>query len=270
MALRPFKFAAKTVFAAADVFFPPLEGPRILLYHQVESNLGREMEVSLDVFRKHIDWLADNGEIIDLDTAISRRGGPDSDPIFVLTFDDGYADLYAHAYPLLLERGLPFTIYLTTYPVESRVPLAPGATPLTWDQLTDILDSGLLTLGAHTHRHVDMRALDAARVDEELELSDALIEKRLGARPQHFAYPWGLWSEIAESRVAQRYETAALAAVGSLIETTSVFRLPRIPIQDSDKTLFFQRKVASGLQAEEKLRQFAKGYSTPPPDAENA
>ena len=32
----------------------------------------------------------------------------------VLTFDDGFADVHDHAWPLLRERGLPFTIYLTT------------------------------------------------------------------------------------------------------------------------------------------------------------
>ncbi|MFD0350255.1 polysaccharide deacetylase family protein [Kitasatospora aburaviensis] len=32
----------------------------------------------------------------------------------MLTFDDGFADVYDHAWPLLSERGLPFTIYLAS------------------------------------------------------------------------------------------------------------------------------------------------------------
>ena len=46
-----------------------------------------------------------HGEIVDLETAIERRGEPDADKLFVLTFDDGFEDVYHNAFPLLKERG---------------------------------------------------------------------------------------------------------------------------------------------------------------------
>lgn len=261
---RPLRMAAKSVFAAADVFFPRLVGPRILIYHQVEVGLGREMEVSLDVFRRQLDWLAGNGDVVDLETALCRRGEPNSDRLFVLTFDDGYEDVYRHAYPLLRDRGMSFTVYLTTHPVESREPLAPGATPLTWAQLEEMMGSGLMTVGAHTHRHADLRKLDVNAINEELSSSDDLIERRLGVRPRHFAYPWGLWSDGAETLVSARYASAALSITDSLIESTSLDRLPRIPIQASDRVVFFRQKTQRGMRAEELVRQRVKRYEPPP------
>ena len=45
-AKRILKVAAKSVFALIDPLFGPFPGPRILIYHQVGVNFGREMEVS--------------------------------------------------------------------------------------------------------------------------------------------------------------------------------------------------------------------------------
>ena len=126
-----------------------------------------------------------------------------------------------------------------------------------------MMDSGLMTLGAHTHRHVDLRDISLDHIAEELETSDRLIQERVGVVPRHFAYPWGYWSTTAESLVAERYATAALAFVGSITTQTDAFRLPRLPIQQSDGMFFFKQKVRTGLRAEEWMRQRVNGYQRP-------
>jgi len=130
-----------------------------------------------------------------------------------------------------------------------------------------MMDSGLMTVGAHTHSHVDVRSLESDAITRELEVCNQLIQERLGVAPRHFAYPWGYWSASAEALVRERYETAALAAVSSIGVDTDPYRLPRIPIQRSDGMAFFKRKIQSGLRAEEWLRQRLKGYEVPPNSA---
>ena len=142
----------KAVAAAVDPLFGPLPGPRILIYHQVGGNSGREMEVSTRTFGKQLDWMQTNGEIVDLETAIGRRGEPDAAKLFVLTFDDGFEDVYHNAFPLMKERGIPFTLYLTTRPIETGEPLDPrypDARPFTWDQVNEMAATDLATIGAH-------------------------------------------------------------------------------------------------------------------------
>ena len=159
-AKRVIRVATKAAFTLADPFFGRYRGPRILIYHQIGTNLGREMELSTEMFHRQLDWMHTHGEIIGLEEAIARRGGRDADKLFVLTFDDGFHDVYDSAFPLLKERRLPFTLYLTTGPIESGEPLDPrnpDARPLTWEQITEMVGSGLVTLGAHTHRHADLR-----------------------------------------------------------------------------------------------------------------
>ena len=258
------KGMAKAGFSLADVVYPKLSGPRILIYHQVGAALGREMEVAVETFQHHLEWLAENSTVVSIDTALSEREDPGSERMVVLSFDDGYRDLYANAFPLLRARGWPFTLFLTTEPVETGEPLTENeAEPLSWSQIEEMARSGLVTVGAHTHTHADLRTLDAVRIAEELDRSNRLILDHIGEPPRHFAYPWGYWSALAEQQVAQRYETAALGSVGSLTKAANSYRLPRLPIQKSDGLIFFKQKVKTGMRAEEAVRRFVKGYHTP-------
>lgn len=251
--------ASKVVFAGLDVFARRLDGPLILIYHQVGGGSGLEMEVEPGTFRRHLDWIADHLEVKHLDTAIADGDG------VVLTFDDGYCSLYEVAYPLLRERGMPFTLYLTTDPVESGRPMRdhPGADPLTWDHVREMRDSGLLTLGAHTHTHPDFRHLDVPDIEQEVDRSDELIEERTGIRPRHFAYPWGYWAESAHHVVGTRYEYSALGSPLPWHRSATPDLLYRIPVQLSDGFVWFTRRIRSGLLYEEWLRRRLRGYRGP-------
>ncbi len=248
------------MFATIDRLTPKLRGPRILIYHQVGVDFGREMEVSERDFVGQLDWLRENGRVVDLASALA--GGPaNGDLIAVLTFDDGYRDLYDTAFPHLLERRLPFTLYLTTGPVETGTPLSDHrALPLTWDQILEMLSSGLLTLGSHTHTHPDLRQSSPESIRWELEESDRLIELRTQVAPSHFAYPWGYWSSSADKIVRPRFETAAVGAPIRPETSRDHHRLARVPIQKSDGMRFFGARMNWGLRAEERLRRLVRGY----------
>jgi peptidoglycan/xylan/chitin deacetylase (PgdA/CDA1 family) len=257
--------AGKEVFAVADRFLPNPTGPRILIYHQVEAGLGRQMEVTLADFKRQMDWLAVNRRVVDLDTALDEWTRPQSEQLVVLTFDDGYRDTYSRAYPILTEHGFPFVLYLATESIETGVPLGPSgrADPLTWDQVGEMLNSGLATVGSHTHRHIDLRTVDHHEIEDELTSSDDLIERRLGRRSEHFAYPWGYWSAEAALLVDQRYRSAALTATVKRSHSFNPHRLHRVPIQLSDGFRFFQARLGGGLRLEEWLRRRVRDYRGP-------
>lgn len=256
--------AAKSGLALLDPLFGQLPGPRILIYHQVGVDFGREMEVSTSSFRRQLDWIELHGEFAGLETAIERRHEPSSTKLFVLTFDDGFEDVYRNAFPLLKERGIPFTLYLTTDPIETGEPLDPrypDAKPLTWDQVNEMANSGLMTVGAHTHSHPDLRSVSPDRIAHELTHSNGLIEERTGKRPRHFTYPWGWWSEAADAEARQRYATATVGS-GWKGASADLFRIERLPIQASDSRFLFQRKALTGSPMEARLRALIGNSST--------
>jgi peptidoglycan/xylan/chitin deacetylase (PgdA/CDA1 family) len=256
--------AAKSGFAMADEFFPVLSGPRLLIYHQIGAGLGRQMEVTKQCFESHLSWLMANKEVVDLETAIARRGETGAKRLVVLTFDDGFEDLFRIGFPLMAANEVPFVLYVTTGPVETQQPFGRvEAIPLSWDQIEEMSSSGLMTLGVHTHSHPDLRLLTRSEIADELSSADALIELRTGRPPRHFAYPYGYWAAAADAEVRQRYSSAVLGAGGQNTLQTDPFLLHRIPIQLSDGILFFRRKVETGLRLEEKARRLLTGYRGP-------
>lgn len=61
--------------------------------------------------------------IVSLAEALRRHAAQDSRPFLVLTFDDGYRDLYANAFPVLERHAVPFTIFVTTGLIDRVAPM---------------------------------------------------------------------------------------------------------------------------------------------------
>lgn len=256
---------AKLAFTVADTVLPELRGPRILILHQVGAGHGYQLDMRVEDYRHHLTWITDNARVVPLSEALAHRSTEEANSMVVLSFDDGFADMYENAFPLLVERGLPFTLYLTTNPVETGTPLSdrPNSDPLTWDQVRDMVDSGLMTLGAHTHLHPDLRRTDPREIERDLSLSDDLIEARTGVVPRHFAYPFGYWSPEADTIVRERYDSAVLGGTTGTVVGADDYRIFRVPIQLSDTGVFFRSKLRRGQRSEEWVRRRLTGYQGP-------
>ena len=63
--------------------------------------------------------------------------------------------------------------------------------PLTWPQIREMVASGLITIGAHTHRHLILARCLPETLREELATSNQILADALGSRPSLFAYPNG-------------------------------------------------------------------------------
>jgi peptidoglycan/xylan/chitin deacetylase (PgdA/CDA1 family) len=63
--------------------------------------------------------------------------------------------------------------------------------PLTWQEARDMADSGLITLGAHTHHHRILGRCNLETARMEIEASRRLIEENTGVKVDTFAYPNG-------------------------------------------------------------------------------
>jgi peptidoglycan/xylan/chitin deacetylase (PgdA/CDA1 family) len=93
----------------------------IVGYHRVVERIDAHkdfalpaMEVSIEVLEKQLDWLGRNFEIIPVDDAAATTSRKRSKPLAAVTFDDGYADVFYNAFPLLKRKGIPATIFVVT------------------------------------------------------------------------------------------------------------------------------------------------------------
>ena len=180
----------------------------VLTFHRVRpggddarTRAMRTLDAPVPDFRRLLAWMRERYEPIALRDWIGRAEAP-SRAAFAVTFDDGWADNFEHAFPVLRELGIPATIFLATGAVEDRVPFwwqmpglsdaeieqlkrrphrwiesqmaarpefrqAHAADFLTWDQVREMGRSGLVHFGAHGHRHVllDLLPRDEAIAD---------------------------------------------------------------------------------------------------------
>lgn len=97
--------------------------PLVLGYHRVVEDFdalaGREMPSMLTsraMFEHHLDYIGRHFRFVSVDD-IGRHltsGEPFREPVAAVTFDDGYRDVYEHAYPVLKRKGIPAAIFVVT------------------------------------------------------------------------------------------------------------------------------------------------------------
>jgi peptidoglycan/xylan/chitin deacetylase (PgdA/CDA1 family) len=85
---------------------------------------------------------------------------------------------------------------------------------MTWDDIKEIHNDGLITIGSHTVNHISLANSKKEKVLFELTMSKKIIESKLGCNIEHFAYPYGTWSDVTNRDIGlvknAGYRTAVL------------------------------------------------------------
>ncbi len=262
---------AKRAAVALDRLRPPPEGLTILIYHRIGGRSGSSVDLPTSLFDEQVAFLVERcriyslteaAELLEADLAARPAGSDRNRPSVVLTFDDGTADFVERGLPVLARHGVPATYYLATDFIDRQLPFPDGGQPMTWTQAGEMVASGLVEVGSHTHTHALLDRISRAEVAAELQRSIGAIEDHLGVRPQHFAYPKAvLGSPDAQAEVRRRFRTAAIARTRSNPwRGTDLHRLTRSPVQVADGMEFFEHKVRGGMRLENDLRDVANRW----------
>ena len=91
----------------------------VVMYHYIRDSAATAFPeiraLAPELFSQQLDWLQSNYTVVSLsaiEAAVAGRGPLPADAA-LLTFDDGFVDHYKTAFPLLRERGLSGTFFLT-------------------------------------------------------------------------------------------------------------------------------------------------------------
>jgi peptidoglycan/xylan/chitin deacetylase (PgdA/CDA1 family)/glycosyltransferase involved in cell wall biosynthesis len=186
------------------------EATGILAYHRVvplDRGLPKPPDnVTPDRFREQITGLLARGFVfwpLRKVVQLGASGGPIPLRMAVITFDDGYEGVYTHAFPVLRQFQVPATVFVSTayldgpaFPFDpwgqahrERVP-AEMYRPLTTAQCRQMIRSGLVELGLHTHTHQDFRHCPQ-EFGEDLRTAAEILRSRFGLEECTFAFPYG-------------------------------------------------------------------------------
>lgn len=103
----------------------------------------------------------------------------------VLTFDDGDAGQYGHAFAALTDRGFSATFFVTTGWVGGR-----GFA--TWAQLREMREAGM-SIQSHTRTHPFLSQLDDRQLRAELAGARQDLGEHLGQESDQLSLPGGDW-----------------------------------------------------------------------------
>lgn len=103
---------------------------------------------------------------------------------------------------------------------------------MTWDQIKELSNHPLCTIGGHTVSHPVLNKLDDATLKWEIEEGVKRIEKETGISVNHFAYPYGSAKEIGkheESLIQDFNFKTVFAATGGCITRDNQHRITLLP-----------------------------------------
>lgn len=104
---------------------------------------------------------------------------------------------------------------LEAVPAQCRT-LLPHQQMLTVPELQQLAADPLITIGAHTHNHTVLSACSDAEAKSDLQENLDVLERLLGQRPEHFAYPNGQQSDFGARDKAMLYDFGITSAVTTI------------------------------------------------------
>lgn len=293
------QFLTLTACANEDVVFvPPVERPEnksdhdwplnqvlALAYHDIEDADPDQAFVSVrtDHLLDQLSWLRENGyQPVSIDQILDAAQGkaPLPDKAVLLSFDDGYSSFYTRVYPLLKAYQWPAVLapvgkWLDT-PLDQDVAfgdtMADRSRFLTWDQVREISDSGLVEIGSHTydmHRGVlanpqgnqqpavAARIFDPVsqryesdddfrkRVEQDVLKITARLRQVTGKQPRVWVWPYGRVDGTTLQIAQENGYSIAMKLETGLMHMQGLISAPRVLVSNDPPLDDFARNVVN-------------------------
>ncbi len=168
------------------------------MYHYVsippeDADVYRtDLSVEPEVFREQMAYLAENGfttvDLYDLSRTISNKQELPEKPI-ILTFDDGYLDIYENAFPILQEYGFTGTFFIPTAFIDNN-----RAGYMNWAMIEEMAAEGH-RFEPHSRTHLDLRGRERDTLIWEILGPQETLAAHIGYTPRYFAYPSGQYDQ---------------------------------------------------------------------------
>jgi len=119
---------------------------------------------------------------------------------------------------------------------------------LTWGEIQQLDAEPLITIGTHTHSHINMKQHTIEEMRKEILKSKLLLAEHLGHAIDHFAYPYGTSKEVGSRENAVVHEcgfkTAVTSMCDSLKNNYQIYYLPRYNVFERDNPLKMDIKLS--------------------------
>jgi peptidoglycan/xylan/chitin deacetylase (PgdA/CDA1 family) len=228
----------------------------VLMYHgiaQPENDWEARLFATPERFAAHMRALARQGlHACSLDDFTAWLAGDSalSPGSFLLTFDDGFAGVHEHAFPILADLGWPATIFLVSTQIGKHDAWCCDENPSgKTHRLMDRMEIRAMSacgfsFQSHSRSHPFLTALSPECLDRELSGSRAELEDLLGRPVDYLAYPYGRVDQrVMDATRNAGYRGAFSCKAGFNRCGVDPFRLRRVEAYGDDTPTMLVRKA---------------------------
>lgn len=224
----------------------------ILMYHYIRRPpstaadlLGYRLSVSPEDFQAQMDWLYFNHyhpvTFDQIRAYFAGRAPLPSKPL-VITFDDGYSDLYTAAFPILQAHGFTAVAYIVSGFVDQQ-------RYVTHDQVLQ-MDRAGIEIASHTVNHADMAHASYGMAAFQLVQSKHWLETLVGHSVVDFAYPSGRYNYQTIQLLSQYgYNTAVVEDGSSMHSLADRFTWGRVRVGGGESLQEFIGSLGPSMQS---------------------
>jgi peptidoglycan/xylan/chitin deacetylase (PgdA/CDA1 family) len=209
-------------------------GNPIFTYHKIGAAPSQTSDPFLYVtpenLNRHLSMLKEAGfSTVKLDESV----GGESKARGVITFDDGFQNVFEHGLKILARYKTPAIQFIVTDAIgkQNDWDIAKGdvtETLMNTSQIKEWISAGH-EIGSHTMTHRNLKKLSAAEAREEIFGSKKVLEDTFGVAIKHFCYPFGGWTPAVRALVKEAgYATACTVDFGVNEMEADPFALRRI------------------------------------------
>ncbi len=207
----------------------------VLTYHSIDES-SSVISTGAATFRGQMKFLKEaDFNVISLSNLIKNFSENKKLPTktIVLTFDDGFQNFYATAFPVLADYNFTATVFLVAAHCEKyndwadNLPMIERSRLMSWNEIKELHNHGI-EFGAHSLTHPDLTEISLEQATRELVESKSVIEDKLGGAVEMFAYPYGKFNADVKRLTEQNYAAACSTNLGKVQERSDFYSLERV------------------------------------------
>ena len=216
----------------------------ILTYHSIMD--GDEQSVSVKSFKKQMCLMKKMGyqtiKFNELDNDNSKKK-------FIITFDDGYENIFLNALPILKQLNFTAICFFVVNKIghynewDADNPNYKMIKLMNFEQINEWLLSGF-DIGSHTMDHLNLKKLNYEEKIKQIIKPIKIFNDKFNIKIDSFAYPFGSYDDESINIVKENYDFAVSTKRSRYVRNKfDKELLPRVPINGNQSLLRFFLKI---------------------------
>ena len=214
-------------------------GSHILTYHSVSTDKQPKEFLPLynikpEIFTEQIKLITD----LNIKCGTIAESYNNSCQLSI-TFDDGFVNTLENAAPILFDKKIPFTVFVTPKNIINHKNIF-----MTIKDLKELLKIPGAKIGSHGFSHVKLSDCSDNEMADELINSKKWLEDNIGCVVDTISYPHGAYNHNTLNKLEKtNYKFALSTKFGRVNSKVNNFCLPRIDVWSNDTIYEFKNKI---------------------------